>query len=174
MRDLFFDPVVKYVPRELTIKFPINKEKFPYAYDTEHIQMVGLNLKEDEFKRINLRNPEPGTIKTLNYKGFFYWFKQTTFDHEFHFRPHYNLFKDTLYGDLSIIQPDKSLKLLAHDVKKPYDYKEGRIIENNQYQSNPVEADIVPELPPYFDHFTQFVNHTEDNINILCKQIILL
>ncbi len=170
---MLFDPVVRYAPKNISLKFPVQKEKFEFAYDSEHHQMVDNNVEQDEFKRIALRQAPKGTIKTLKPQGLFYWFKQTAFDDEFRYHEYLTLFKDTLQGDLSIITPDQTKKLLLHDIKEPHQYKEGRIIEPNQYASNPFEADIIPELPPYFALFNRFVNMTDENVPLFRKYNLL-
>jgi hypothetical protein len=110
----------------------------------------------------------------LGAKGLFYWFKQSGYESPFVNYPYLTFFKDLLQGDLSIIHPDNTNKMLLHEPSNPNNLKDGVLYEANQFSSSPSLADTLPELPPYANLFTLSVNYTDENVAKLSKNNFFL
>lgn len=168
-----FNPLVRYTPNDVTFKYPKAKEDFPWAIDSENQHLVDSNSKIEKVKRLEKRNAPDGKVKKTGNRGFLHYLHNHMFDNEYMYQDYFPLMKDNLFGELSLFHPDITQKLLPHDVTQPEQYKEGTIIEENQYATNPITADIIPDLPPYYDFFTQIVNYTDENKSLLRKSFCL-
>ena len=63
MKDTIFNPKKSFVPGDVLLKLPLQKEKYPWAWDAEDFHLLGPTEKSMPYKRIDKRMPEAGTVE---------------------------------------------------------------------------------------------------------------
>lgn len=171
-KDMLFGSKVKYGPSNLSIKFPLPQEHYPYAPDEHDLNKL-LQFETQTNRRFEMTQPEDDgeTIfipadAHMDYK----------FNNEKYFKPRYfqefEMFKGFLMnGDQTIYVPDNTVKRVAFEPKKIEHLIKNKFIEENDYAENPLTAQINADLPLYSKMFEKDVNITKERIDTLSKNI---
>jgi hypothetical protein len=170
-KDLLFGSKTKYVPSNLSIKFPLPQEHYPYAPDEHDLNKLQEFATESN-RRFDMTQPEDDgeTIfiphdAHMDYK----------FNNEKFFKPRYfqefEMFKGFLMnGDQTIYKPDTTVKRVAFEPKKIEHSINNKFIEENEFAKDPLTAQVNPDLPLYTKMFEHNVNVTKERIDVLSKK----
>ncbi len=155
-----------------TLKVPVDKKHFPWAPDEDHNGKIFIQTKEKP-KRLEKTEPKATTnMIKLEAEDLLVPFINYPKMSEFHQNePMFQLFKVAMFGHMSIYRPSHRNKELTFDAQKPEDVRDDKLVVDNEYQSNPLEAEIVPEMPPWSDELKDDVNITEERIELLSMNI---
>lgn len=172
-KDLLFGSKVRTVPSNLSMKFPLQQEHYPYAPD-EHDQHKLMNLSTGSNRRFDLTQPEDDgeTIFIPSDAHMNYKFSKEKM-HNSYYAKEFEMYKGFLMnGDQTIYRPDNTNKRVAFEAKSLEHLYKNKYIEDNEYSLQPYTADLKPDLPLYSEKMYQDeVNLTDSRIDLLSKCI---
>jgi hypothetical protein len=153
-----------FVPADTHYKVPLDKEHYPYALDDEDFG----KLVDEELvvpKRSALTEPEAGTYPN---KGsmidYFYPFTNVLTGQTATYNSYFELFKDQMNSHSTIYRPEHENKRLAFQALNPEQLRNDKVVMDNIFESNPLTADLVPDVPEYLSSLTEDINVTEDRL----------
>jgi hypothetical protein len=165
-----FGTVKKFVPDNPNIKVPFDKEHFPYALDEEDMFKLQ-KIKQDTFKRHEKSEPEDFGDAIKIPSQYYQWYYITRVKAFNEPKINVSLFKNMMYGHTTIYRPDHHYKELAFEATSPDDLYKDKILENNEYVTDPLGGDLNVDLPNYAAKYFNQVNVTADRMELLSEEI---
>jgi hypothetical protein len=150
----------------------LDKEHFPYAFDEEDMYKLN-NLEQTNYKRNEMAEPEDFGDAIKIPSQYFEWYYITRIKAMNQSSIYPGFFKNMMSGHLSIYRPDHSIKEVAFEATSPDNLFKDKIIEDNQYFTEPLTGDIISELPAYSEKYLREINITEDKMELLSNIYII-
>jgi hypothetical protein len=170
--DLLFAPSFKGVVPDPEFKIPLDKEHYPYAIDEEDYHKL-LDRSEEKFKRLDMYESEDlGDEITLRPEQYQHLLKTGL-----PFPP----IKDDLTaaifrfggkGHATIWRPEHEIKKSAFEPTSPNQVQKGTYYEPNEYDFDPLYADLEADLPPWAYYMRQSINITKERLDLLSISFI--
>lgn len=146
----------------------MDKEHYPYALDEEDMSRLN-KIEQTTYKRHDKAEPEDFGDAIKIPAHYFIWHKITKIKAMSEPTIYPGFFKNMMYGHTTIYRPDHSIKEVAFEATSPDQLYKDKIVENNEYFSDPITGDLVSDLPPYAEKYMRDINITEDKMELLSK-----
>ena len=167
-----FGTLKKFVPNNPNIKIPLDKEHFPYALDEEDMFKL-LKVQQDTLKRHEKAEPEDFGEAIRIPSQYYQWYYLTKIKALNEPKINVGLFKNVMFGKSTIYRPDHYYKELAFEAVSPDDLHKDKVLEYNQFVSDPVGGDILADLPNYSAKYFNEINVTKDRMELLSNKYII-
>lgn len=73
-------------------------------------------------------------------------------------------------GFKTTYKPDYTRKFDNWEALRPEDEIAGNVVINNEYMSDPMNADVDKSLPPYMDQMQNMLNITDERLDLFSKE----